>query len=332
MIKSLQILRFIAAASVINYHINFNFGSFGVDIFFVLSGFVISLVTFNNQNNITFIINRISRIVPIYWILSTALLIAAIVAPQLMHQNTIENSNFINFFYSIFFIPFNISGEIEPILLVGWSLNYEMFFYFVVWVSLIITKHPLKISSSVIIFLFVYFAHFSQDSPANSFFGNDIILEFILGLIAFRFYNSNYKKKYNFVFLIIIILLSSSFRVYVENEGIMTSRLLYYGIPSFLIVLSCVFLENYIPKLNSKLISLLVSMGDASYSTYLTHWYVIVFSRKIFSEDLNLYNFHSLMGTIITFVLCLIVGQIIHLFIDNPVNRSFKKYLTSKFL
>ena len=103
MIKSLQILRFIAAASVINYHINFNFGSFGVDIFFVLSGFVISLVTFNNQNNITFIINRISRIVPIYWILSTALLIAAIVAPQLMHQNTIENSNFINFLFNIFY-------------------------------------------------------------------------------------------------------------------------------------------------------------------------------------------------------------------------------------
>ena len=119
--------------------------------------------------------------------------------------------------------------------------------------------------------------------------------------------------------------------VYVENEGIMTSRLLYYGIPSFLIVLSCVFLENYIPKLNSKLISLLVSGGCKLFNIFDTLVCNSIF-KKIFSEDLNLYNFHSLMGTIITFVLCLIVGQIIHLFIDNPVNRSFKKYLTSKFL
>ena len=97
MLNSLQILRFIAAACVINWHITWTFGSFGVDIFFVLSGFVIALVVYNKREPGLFLINRVSRIIPIYWLLTSLLLILILVKPQIIHETTASNANFFNF-------------------------------------------------------------------------------------------------------------------------------------------------------------------------------------------------------------------------------------------
>ena len=108
MLNSLQILRFIAAACVANYHIAFNFGTFGVDIFFVLSGFVIALVTLDKKDPKLFLINRISRIVPLYWLLTCLLLILILAKPQLVHESTVANTNVVSFISSLFFIPFSL--------------------------------------------------------------------------------------------------------------------------------------------------------------------------------------------------------------------------------
>ena len=73
-------------------------------------------------------------------------------------------------------------------------------------------------------------------------------------------------------------------------------------------------------------------MGDASYSTYLSHWYVVVASRKIFSEKLEIYNFYSPIGISFTLIISLIVGQIIYKLADNPMNFALKKYLSNKLI
>ena len=332
MLKSLQILRFVAATSVVYYHITFSFGSFGVDIFFVLSGFVIALVISKYQSPNLFAISRVSRIIPIYWILTTLLLMVILVAPNLIEETLIPSANFWNYLRSLLFIPFYNGEEVKPLLQLGWTLNYEMFFYLLVWISLILTRYSLIFVSTLLIFLFLIFAFVIQASIASSFLGNDIILEFILGIIAFKIYSSSIMKNMSLFVLSFLIIVCFCLMIYFQINDLVTSRLFFYGLPSFLIVLCSVGLENYLTRVRTNIISFFVSMGDASYSTYLSHWYVVVASRKIFSEKLEIYNFHSPIGIFFTLIISLIVGQIIYKLADNPMNFALKKYLSNKLI
>jgi exopolysaccharide production protein ExoZ len=147
--KSLQILRAVAATSVVYFHIGRSplapipspiavFGSFGVDIFFVISGFVMAMVVANGHSARSFAIGRLTRIVPLYWILTTCLLLLAAVKPDLLIATT---ANLPNYLKSLFFIPyFKENGSLTPMLAVGWTLNYEMFFYLCIWISLVLVK------------------------------------------------------------------------------------------------------------------------------------------------------------------------------------------------
>lgn len=331
MLKSLQILRFVAAVSVVNWHLTWSFGSFGVDIFFVLSGFVIALVVSDYHSPTSFAINRISRIVPIYWLLTTLLLLLMFLTPKFVHESTIAGANISNYLRSIFFIPFYLGGDIKPLLRLGWTLNYEMLFYLLVWLSLIITRTSLALTSALILFLYLIFAFGFESNYATGFFGDDIILEFIIGIIAFKIYKYNYLQNIPSVVLILITILSYAFMAYIQSADLLKSRFLFYGIPSFFVVLSFVGLEKHIIKVKSSIVSFFVSMGDASYATYLTHWYVIVACRKIISEKYELYDFYSPIGIIITLIVSLIVGQTTYYYADKPLSLFVKRNLLNKF-
>lgn len=327
MLQSLQILRFIAATSVVYYHITFSIGSFGVDIFFVLSGFVIALVVFNKQNPILFAISRISRIIPIYWLLTTFLLLIILLAPKLVHESSVNNANLFNYIRSLLFIPFFDGKEMKPILQLGWTLNYEMIFYTLTFISILLTRNSLIFVSSLLIVIFFVFSYIIESQLASSFLGNDIILEFVLGIIAFKIYSTSFLKRFSSFLLILILIFSYCLMIYFQIEDLAKSRLLFYGLPSFIIILCCVTLEDYISNTKTKLTTILVNMGDASYSTYLTHWYVVVACRKILSEKLEIYNFFSPFGVIITLIISLIVGQVVYEFADKPMHLGLKKYL-----
>lgn len=334
-LKSLQILRFVAATSVVLVHIetNPNFGGFGVDIFFVLSGFVIALVVSNKQSPSLFAISRVSRIVPIYWLLTTLLLILIFIAPQLVHESTVSNANATNYLKSLLFIPYYGAVGIKPILLLGWTLNYEMLFYLLVWISLLFSRHPLTLASILLVALYFISSFAGEIGVAGEFFGSQLIFEFILGAFAFKLYKSSFLKRIHRLILFLVAVASYVFMAYVESRGFAQSQLLFFGIPSFLLVLSFVGLEDCLSKTSdSVVVSFFVSMGDASYSTYLTHWYVVVACRKILSERLDLYEFYSPIGIVLTVSACLFVGQITYKWADRPMNTAVKKFLTRKFL
>jgi peptidoglycan/LPS O-acetylase OafA/YrhL len=125
-IEVIQVLRFLAAFSVMMVHLPvIGFGIWGVDIFFVISGFIMMYVTENNQKN--FLVKRIIRIVPLYWILTLGVFSIAIFYPDLLNNTT---ANFEHLIKSLFFIPFDKNGSGHfPILFLGWTLNFEVIFY-----------------------------------------------------------------------------------------------------------------------------------------------------------------------------------------------------------
>ena len=75
---------------------------------------------------------------------------------------------------------------------------------------------------------------------------------------------------------------------------------------------------------------LFANIGDASYATYLSHFYVVEGMRKIIFLKFNLINIYTPMGTSITLALALMTGQIIYIICDKPMSSYLKKTLLSK--
>ncbi len=144
---SLQYLRAIAGVGVVVYHVlagtarPFPLGAAGVDIFFVLSGFLMFALTRNRPvTPVRFLLDRVARIVPLYWLATLAVFAAAWVSRNGIHLVGRSPTLLLQ---SLLFVPRGPSvggSPIYPTLFVGWTLDYEMFFYLVF--GLMLTVRP----------------------------------------------------------------------------------------------------------------------------------------------------------------------------------------------
>lgn len=330
-LKSLQILRMIAATSVVYYHIYAkpNFGSFGVDIFFVLSGFVIALVIQDQTSQKQFAINRISRIVPIYWILTTALFLLIYIYPPIVQKTTAQTATFFLYLKSLFFIAYYDIGQVKPPLLrVGWTLNYEMFFYCIVWLSLLFfSKRAVGFTIIIIAGVFVAPILINIDNPFFlEFFGNYYLLEFLLGIAVFHVFRSK-RITIPSALCPLVALISYFFMAYIDSNNIPGYRLLFFGLPSTILLMAMLGNEDFYAKSSSKLILALTLMGDASYATYLSHFFFVEGFKRIACEKLTLFDCYNLPGVVGIICACLIIGQLLYLLVDKPAHQYCKFFL-----
>ncbi len=213
-LNGLQFLRFIAIFLVILAHIPipnasldsliFSNGAIGVDIFFVISGFIMMYITVNKSNAFEFFSKRFLRIAPLntFFIIITLLICYLL----LMNPEYYANADFayqypaskldiIYFFKSIFFIH----GYTPPINGIAWSLQYEFIFYTLFSVCLLISVNKFiffTIYGLIIIVVNYYNYGFLTDKSLFSLFFDPLMLEFILGTYLFKIYlNKNKHKK-----------------------------------------------------------------------------------------------------------------------------------------
>ena len=315
-IDSIQVLRFFAAFSVMMVHLPvFEFGIWGVDIFFVISGFIMMYVTENNEK--FFLLKRIFRIVPLYWILTLGVFALAIFVPDVLNNTT---ANIVHLIKSLFFIPFDKNGTGHfPILFLGWTLNFEVIFYFLFSLSLVFFKENRMIACSIFIIIFLVFNKiFSEKNFIFETYANDIFIEFIFGMMLFTIWKK-YKNKISTNlsnhFICLAILLVSIFILNYYNF----SRSVSYGLPSLILAVYFLFFLNHL-----KFPKILVSLGDASYCIYLLHPYVIQFFYKIL--EINEYDIIiELVFTLIISIIVFIVSLLIYKFIEFPINGSLRK-------
>lgn len=142
MIRPIQYLRGIAAMMVVWHHAVWQveatwtfirtppWGAYGVDLFFAISGFIMLVTTWDKPiTPMEFMRHRIQRIVPLYWTATLLMVAIAILAPALFKTLKFDAVSILK---SLFFVPYESlaqPGKIYPLLVPGWTLNYEMFFY-----------------------------------------------------------------------------------------------------------------------------------------------------------------------------------------------------------
>src|SRR3954454_10421191 len=196
MLVHIQILRFVAAVAVVAFHvlgvapdgyqvaesaISFvlSYGGRGVDLFFVISGFIIFYATHDGGlKPAEFLRRRVIRIVPLYFVVIFALTMLAITLPATF--GTPEWYTPRHILKSLAFIAFS-DGDM-PVVYVGWSLEYEMYFYLATALLMALTRDVWR-NIAVIFSALAILGQIPGIAPAlgnTAFFADPMILEFVL--------------------------------------------------------------------------------------------------------------------------------------------------------
>ena len=317
-VSAIQILRFWAAAIVLVSHIeqsiiSFNAqyatnvhlweidGRLGVDIFFVISGYLMGLIAgedFNKPGAANkFIFDRLTRIVPIYWLITFLRFAMVQSANFLGFPTTISWIPLQDLFKSFFFIPFlNEEGNHRPVLGQGWTLDYEIFFYCIFALCLQFRKtYGIVVMSATFVLLYAV-GLFYKSSIILNVYSDPIIFEFLLG-----FYLSLLRKRFNFT----LDIKGSSFAACVI-VGMATYLNLYSNGSNVAIAMLLVVIAIYVTDsaASNPIGQALIGLGDASYCLYLTHGFVIYFVsvgwNMVFGEKmLYLYGFTVFLSAIL---------------------------------
>lgn len=288
---SIQYLRAIAVLMVVFHHAREQFpgfqvvfpttaGAAGVDLFFVISGFVMVFISSAKPRSAAnFFLMRVIRIVPIYWFYTTVAALLLLLAHFMFKRNEFTISHYI---LSLLFIPHQAPANPSswsPMVKLGWTLNFEMFFYLIYAFSIkIYSKNPVLPAAMALLLLVLLGLFLKFDSVVMNFYTSSIILEFAFGMIIGYLYVRGRILKLNMKAGVLLIAGGFAAIFYGNLFFADVNRVLIYGVPAMAIVYGCVSFESqgYVPLLRLPLF-----IGDASYSIYLVHLLPIVILRRL---------------------------------------------------
>jgi exopolysaccharide production protein ExoZ len=340
-IVSIQVLRALAALAVLTYHVpielssrlglhdvvpRFLIGAAGVDLFFVISGFIIvyaSEMLFGRWDApYVFFVRRLVRIVPLYWA-CTGLIVAYWMIAR-VDFNSIDIS-FGAITGSFLFLPYpRPSGGMMPVIMLGWTVNHEMFFY-AAFAGVIFLSRRRTVLTVITLFAAIVLAGqvFKPLPPTITFWSDPIILEFCFGMLI----AAAYREGMRLPRVAAIALILAGALGYLASglwSGYAGSRVIEWGMPATAIVAGSV-LSNELPSLGP-LQRALAFLGDASYSLYLVHPIAFLALRRVLLPWIDpsaapwLYALVLLVGPIFAAIF-------IYLLFEKPVTRWLQRTL-----
>lgn len=283
---SLHYLRGMAAIAVVCFHIltqintlGFNYavwGDIGVDIFFVLSGFIMALLP--QHDNISpreFLLRRIIRVVPLYWFVTLISIAIAVVKPELAKTVVVSLETV---FKSLFFIPYQNyahGSAYFPIVVPGWSLNFEMIFYLLLALSIFLSgfKYRWFVLLSVMCAFLMILNVVSSQEYFNFYYSYHLV-EFLLGFVGaciLRQWQKKPNSSIGFALLAVTVVL---FILYIIYE----IKLMVVPISLFL-VCGLYGVEVSRGGFSNRI---LIALGDMSFSLYLCHVLVLSAVRTLY--------------------------------------------------
>jgi peptidoglycan/LPS O-acetylase OafA/YrhL len=278
-------------------------GNIGVDIFFVISGFIIFYISRTSEGiaqGLSFLMKRFLRINPVYYI-SSFIFLAILITDVWIKKGLayVSVDKVIDFLPDTFFIipTRGQVGTYNPVSIVGWTLGFEWLFYFIFFPLIVLqVKNKFLWASIIIVSLSALGQLFYFHDSRYTFITNSIMLEFLLGVFICWAY-CKYEiisTKLAFSLILIGIIIYGILFIYgygdvwyyqnVLSNKSSIGRFAIWGIPSAFIVAGCVFLEKQLKLIKlwtNKLVSIL---GDASFSIYLIHPIIFLMLSKLYKR------------------------------------------------
>ena len=289
----------------------------GVDIFFVISGFIMWVTTMRRPEltGTAFMKNRVIRIVPLYWLVSLFVLGTVLFAPQLLHTTVFYLPHAIA---SFVFLPARhpTTGDFWPLLVPGWTLNMEMLFYVLFALSIAWSAGSARLRlawiSGLLLAVLLIATVLRSWIDVMNFYANPIILEFLAGTFVGVLYLSGKVR----ISALWFAALPVGFLLLWRGQVIVPPGIPFAGPAATLIVAAALFA----PPLK---LPLLRRLGDASYSLYLTH--VIALSAVAALWSHQSFVRAPVVFCVLSFGAAVVAAMICYRLVEVPVTASLKR-------
>lgn len=333
--RNIQALRAFAALLVIFVHLEAllgaaglkPFGEGGVDLFFIISGFIMVHTTRTRPvTALGFLGNRLTRVAPLYWAMTLFVFGLAVAAPSIMQATQANPEQLVK---SLGFVPFmRENGTINPTLFVGWTINYEMFFYAVFAAGLLFSNYLAGCCAAMLVIatLAGFGWAIRPHGAFATFYTQPIILEFVFGMVIalgiplLPTRTNGWMKRGTLG----VMALGLGGLFLVPHLLPHVPSVLTAGLPAALVVVSAIALERWGWTFNNALV---LGLGNASYSIYLCHPFVTQVFQKL-GEKLHVHGATAL----VTLALCLVsvaaVGMLLHRFVEKPLSTQARGLTT----
>jgi exopolysaccharide production protein ExoZ len=318
-IHSIHFLRFIAAFAVVVFHVTgvnskINFGASGVDIFFVISGVVIGLTITSGDSAKNFALKRFIRVMPLYWLATIAMILDEYYSWRVWPKTD-------DVIRSIFLFP-NFGTDWHFIYFPGWTLAYEILFYFGAATSLLIFRNKARAVCLLAFSALAVCRIHVPGSPDSAVVETNMFMEFCAGLVISSAVIKGFVVDRGigaaciFIACILIWL----------NQHPSLPRSIAWGIPCVMLVLGVMGFER-MAWLRSNFAKI---GGDSSYAIYLTHVLTILAIETFsFKHAIPLAR-HVFATWVVDIVACIVVGVVVHKWIERPMLNFLRGRLLPK--
>ena len=301
-IPQIQVVRAVAALIVVCFHAqgelnhrgfpdpfpDLTAGAFGVDLFFVVSGFIMVLASdklFRRPSaTVPFLARRVARVAPLYWLFTAAF---AAIAVMLGHLPGHPKASLAHISASFLFLPAPRpdDGALFPVYALGWTLNYEMFFYACFAVALRLRRRAAVVAVSAGILGVVALGRVATLPLPFSYWADPISLEFVFGLWIASAHLAGWRVPWRAGLVLSAVAVGAVLFYAPHVDNLAAWRGLAWGLPAAAIVASALGAD-----LRGGAARAVVRIGDASYSLYLVHsaLFIAVFAGLARVMDVHL--------------------------------------------
>ena len=334
-IPQLQILRALAALVVVVFHIqgelrhrglgdpfpDLTVGAFGVDLFFVISGFIMvyaSSPLFGAAGaRLNFMSKRLARIAPLYWGFTTVFALIAVVLARLPGHPAASPAHILA---SYLFVPAARpeDGAIFPTYSLGWTLNYEMFFYLCFAAAVGFRRAiAVPLISAALILLVVAGSLATLPWPL-AYWSNTLTLEFVFGMLVAVFTLAGRRIPAR-IGLLLVAGAVAAVAIYVPYiDSLSSLRGLAWGLPAAAVVAAALGLEVGATSLPMRL---MVRLGDASYSLYLVHSAFFIAAFALLSRLVDPHGLPAIAYALFLLAGSIICAVLLYRLFERPVTR-----------
>ena len=333
MVLSVQYLRGIAALMVLLEHVGlksaqystnslsgWHMGGAGVDLFFLISGFIMCHTgeSKHQQRGAAgqFLWRRVLRIIPLYWLVTCAALVIFIIAPEKINSQGGETG----ILASYFLLP------TDQLYLVsnGWTLRYEFLFYLIFMLGLFFSKNFGRLFVAGLIITMVSMGQWLAPSSApGRFISDPLLLEFIGGMLLYVAYSHYQHLRPPRIILSAIFIGLALGGLLAVNQGIRSGiRIVDFGTPMIFLMAGALCLE---PILKKRTIGFLKMLGDSSFAMYLVHPFVLAGGAMV----LNKLNLNMMMGGTVFIAALLVLSILAGYLVYEIVEKNIGRYLSN---
>lgn len=343
-VRNIQALRGLAVLLVVFFHLVpierkygggatllpewLGFGIFGVDLFFAISGFVMVMISRGQFRRPRaagdFLYRRASRIYPLYWFYTLLVLAVFLVRPGMVNSS---QGGEVNILASFLLLP----AETLPLVMVGWTLIHEMYFYLVFFVLLLLLRErhlaPALCGWALLVLAVGWL--WEPADPYTRLIFHPLTLEFIGGaLLGLVWFGGRLRLGRGLALaasLAVVVAALVAYGVYVAQTGELHPRdgwrVALFGVPAMALLYLMVSAEAH----GFELPGWLVRVGDASFSIYLSHVLTLSLVGRIWAPFAWESVYDNLVMLPVLLMATLVAGFVSWWLLERPLLRLTRR-------